>query len=167
MPVDSPTTSASAGTRLQERGLPARHSPSPRTGRRWRRSSVLVAAVGVALLAPAPALAVSDGGVQLVDRPTGFGELPFDGAAGAAVGPHVQHADLARDAGAGDGARVPDDQDLRGRDVRGRQRSVVDFITFEHSPTAAVTAPVVPVSNIVIPSPGGTDSGCEEEDYPA
>ena len=46
-------------------------------------------------------------------------------------------------------------------------KPTVDFITFEHSPTAAVTAPVVPVSNIVIPSPGGTDSGCEEEDYPA
>jgi Zn-dependent M28 family amino/carboxypeptidase len=43
----------------------------------------------------------------------------------------------------------------------------VDFITFEHSPTAAVTAPVVPVSNIVIPSPGGTASGCEAGDYPA
>ena len=43
----------------------------------------------------------------------------------------------------------------------------VDFITFEHSPTASVTAPVVPVNNIVIPSPGGTDSGCEAEDYPA
>jgi Zn-dependent M28 family amino/carboxypeptidase len=43
----------------------------------------------------------------------------------------------------------------------------VDFITFEHSPTAAVTAAVVPTNDIVIPSPGGTNSGCEPADYPA
>ncbi|MET0686246.1 MAG: M28 family peptidase [Solirubrobacteraceae bacterium] len=43
----------------------------------------------------------------------------------------------------------------------------VDFITFEHSPTAAVTAPVVPISDVVIPSPGGASPGCEPEDYPA
>jgi Zn-dependent M28 family amino/carboxypeptidase len=43
----------------------------------------------------------------------------------------------------------------------------VDYITFEFSPTAEVTAPVVPVNNIVIPSPGGSTAGCAPEDFPA
>ena len=43
----------------------------------------------------------------------------------------------------------------------------VDYITFEFSPTTEVSAPVVPVSNIVIPSPGGSTAGCAPEDFPA
>jgi Zn-dependent M28 family amino/carboxypeptidase len=43
----------------------------------------------------------------------------------------------------------------------------VDYITFEFSPTASVTAPVVPTNDILIPSPGGSTSGCEDADYPA
>jgi Zn-dependent M28 family amino/carboxypeptidase len=43
----------------------------------------------------------------------------------------------------------------------------VDYITFAFSPTKDVpSAPVVPTNDIVIPSPGGTDSGCELEDFP-
>jgi Zn-dependent M28 family amino/carboxypeptidase len=43
----------------------------------------------------------------------------------------------------------------------------VDYITFEFSPTASVTAPVVPTNDIQIPSTGGSTSGCEDADYPA
>jgi Zn-dependent M28 family amino/carboxypeptidase len=43
----------------------------------------------------------------------------------------------------------------------------VDYITFEFSPTKEVTAPVVPVNNILIPSPGGSTAGCAPEDFPA
>jgi Zn-dependent M28 family amino/carboxypeptidase len=46
----------------------------------------------------------------------------------------------------------------------------VDYITFANSPTAAVpSAPVVPVNDIVIPSPAADTStaGCEPEDFPA
>lgn len=44
----------------------------------------------------------------------------------------------------------------------------VDFIAFEHSPTASLTnVKVVPTNDIVIPSPGGATSGCEMSDFPA
>ena len=44
----------------------------------------------------------------------------------------------------------------------------VDFITFELSPSGTLTnVPVVPTTDVVIPSPGGSTSGCEPEDYPA
>src|SRR4029450_10315548 len=44
----------------------------------------------------------------------------------------------------------------------------VDFIAFEHSPTRSLTdVKVVPTDDIVIPSPGGTTSGCEMSDFPA
>jgi Zn-dependent M28 family amino/carboxypeptidase len=44
----------------------------------------------------------------------------------------------------------------------------VDFITFELSPSGTLTnVPVVPTNDIVIPSPGGTTSGCEMTDFPA
>jgi Zn-dependent M28 family amino/carboxypeptidase len=44
----------------------------------------------------------------------------------------------------------------------------VDFIAFEHSPTASLSnVNVVPTDDIVIPSPGGTTSGCEMSDFPA
>src|SRR5262249_49028166 len=44
----------------------------------------------------------------------------------------------------------------------------VDFITFELSPSGDLTdVPVVPTNDIVIPSPGGTTSGCEPGDFPA
>jgi Zn-dependent M28 family amino/carboxypeptidase len=44
----------------------------------------------------------------------------------------------------------------------------VDFIAFEHSPTKSLTnIKVVPTDDIVIPSPGGTTSGCEMSDFPA
>ena len=43
-----------------------------------------------------------------------------------------------------------------------------DFITFGGSPTATLDdVRVVPVGGIVIPSPGGTASGCEADDYSA
>jgi Zn-dependent M28 family amino/carboxypeptidase len=43
----------------------------------------------------------------------------------------------------------------------------VDFIAFEHSPTASLTnVRVGPTTDIVIPSPGGTTSGCEMSDFP-
>jgi Zn-dependent M28 family amino/carboxypeptidase len=44
----------------------------------------------------------------------------------------------------------------------------VDFITFELSPSGNLTnVPVVPTNDILIPSPGGSTSGCEAADYPA
>jgi Zn-dependent M28 family amino/carboxypeptidase len=44
----------------------------------------------------------------------------------------------------------------------------VDFIAFEHSPTRSLTnVKVVPTNDIVIPSPGGSTSGCEMSDFPA
>ena len=44
----------------------------------------------------------------------------------------------------------------------------MDFIAFEHSPTKSLTnVKVVPTNDIVIPSPGGTTSGCEMSDFPA
>ena len=44
----------------------------------------------------------------------------------------------------------------------------VDFISVELSPSANLTdVPVVPTNDIQIPSPGGSTSGCEAEDYPA
>src|SRR4051794_36804689 len=44
----------------------------------------------------------------------------------------------------------------------------VDFIAFEHSPTKSLSnVAVVPTNDIVIPSPGGTTSGCEMSDFPA
>ena len=44
----------------------------------------------------------------------------------------------------------------------------VDFITFELSPSGTLTdVPVVPTNDILIPSPGGSTSGCEPGDYPA
>src|SRR3954471_5700465 len=44
-------------------------------------------------LAPAPALAVPDGGVELVSRPSGFGPLPFDGVDYAVTTPHAMTGD--------------------------------------------------------------------------
>ena len=44
----------------------------------------------------------------------------------------------------------------------------VDFIAFEHTPTKTLTnVKVIPTDDIVIPSPGGTTSGCELSDFPA
>jgi Zn-dependent M28 family amino/carboxypeptidase len=44
----------------------------------------------------------------------------------------------------------------------------VDFIAFEHSPTASVTGVrVVPTNDVLIPSVGGSTSGCEMSDFPA
>ena len=44
----------------------------------------------------------------------------------------------------------------------------VDFISVELSPSANLTdVPVVPTNDILVPSPGGSTSGCEAEDYPA
>jgi Zn-dependent M28 family amino/carboxypeptidase len=48
--------------------------------------------------------------------------------------------------------------------------AAVDYITFEFSPTANVaSAPVVPVNDIVIPSPAANSNtaGCETADFPA
>ena len=120
MTEDSPTMFAGAGARPDERGAPGRPGPSPRAGRRWSRacrSSVLLTSLGIVLLAPAPALAVPDGGVELVDRPTGFGELPFDGAAGAAVGPHAISADGCQVVMESDNDVLLALDDDRGRDI--------------------------------------------------
>ena len=44
----------------------------------------------------------------------------------------------------------------------------VDFIAFKYSPTKAVpSAPVVPTTDIVLPSTGPNTSGCEPADFPA
>jgi Zn-dependent M28 family amino/carboxypeptidase len=44
----------------------------------------------------------------------------------------------------------------------------VDFIAFEHAPTKSLTnVKVVPTNDILIPSPGGSTSGCEMSDFPA
>ena len=44
----------------------------------------------------------------------------------------------------------------------------VDFISMPGSPSVSLdNVPVVPADGIVIPSPGGTASGCAAEDYPA
>jgi Zn-dependent M28 family amino/carboxypeptidase len=44
----------------------------------------------------------------------------------------------------------------------------VDFISMPSSPTVSLdNVPVVPVGGIQIPSPGGSESGCEADDYPA
>jgi Zn-dependent M28 family amino/carboxypeptidase len=44
----------------------------------------------------------------------------------------------------------------------------VDFISMPGSPTVSLdNVPVVPAAGIVIPSPGGTQSGCAAADYPA
>ena len=47
--------------------------------------------------------------------------------------------------------------------------AAVDYITFEFSPTAEVTRPVVPVNDLVIPSPATdtSNAGCEAADFPA
>jgi Zn-dependent M28 family amino/carboxypeptidase len=42
-----------------------------------------------------------------------------------------------------------------------------DFATMEYSGSGDVTANLVPTNDIVIPSPGGTTSGCEASDFPA
>ena len=44
----------------------------------------------------------------------------------------------------------------------------VDFISAQLSSSGDLTdAPIVPTSDVTIPSPGGTTSGCEAEDFPA
>ncbi len=44
----------------------------------------------------------------------------------------------------------------------------MDFIAFKYSPTKAVpSAPVVPTTDIVLPSTGPNTSGCEPADFPA
>jgi Zn-dependent M28 family amino/carboxypeptidase len=44
----------------------------------------------------------------------------------------------------------------------------VDFIAFEHSPTETLTnVRVVPTNDVLIPSTGGSTSGCEMSDFPA
>jgi Tol biopolymer transport system component len=50
---------------------------------------VLAALLTTGLLAPATAAAVPNGGMELVDRPSGFGPLPFDGINQADVGRHA------------------------------------------------------------------------------
>ena len=42
-----------------------------------------------------------------------------------------------------------------------------DFATMEYSGNGDVTAQVVPTNDIVLPSPGGSTSGCEASDFPA
>jgi Zn-dependent M28 family amino/carboxypeptidase len=42
-----------------------------------------------------------------------------------------------------------------------------DFLTMEYSGAGDVTAAVVPTNDILIPSPGGSTSGCEAADFPA
>jgi Zn-dependent M28 family amino/carboxypeptidase len=42
-----------------------------------------------------------------------------------------------------------------------------DFLTMEYSGSGDVTAQVVPTNDIIIPSPGGSTSGCEAADFPA
>jgi Tol biopolymer transport system component len=58
---------------------------------RMRRAPVV--AVLLLLALPASASAVTDGSVVLLDRPSGFGSLPFDGASGADTHRHAISAD--------------------------------------------------------------------------
>ena len=53
----------------------------------------LLAAVALLLVLAAAALAAPVSSTVLVDRPTGFGALPFDGVSGASVGRHALSAD--------------------------------------------------------------------------
>jgi Tol biopolymer transport system component len=54
---------------------------------------LVLAALLASLSIPSAALAIPDGGIELVSRPTGFGPLPFDGAPYASVEPHSISAD--------------------------------------------------------------------------
>jgi Tol biopolymer transport system component len=54
-----------------------------------KRQVLVAVALTAGLVSAAPALAVRDGGVELVDRPTGFGPLPFDGINDAFVDRHA------------------------------------------------------------------------------
>jgi Tol biopolymer transport system component len=53
---------------------------------------VLAALLSAGLFAPATAVAVPDGGIEIVDRPSGFGPLPFDGINDAQVSRHALSA---------------------------------------------------------------------------
>src|SRR5215213_7071881 len=57
---------------------------------------VLAALLSVGLIGPASAAAALNGGVELVDRPTGFGPLPFDGIDEASVDRHAFSLDGCR-----------------------------------------------------------------------
>jgi len=57
---------------------------------------VLAALLSLALIGPASAVAALNGGVELVDRPSGFGPLPFDGADEASVDRHALSLDGCR-----------------------------------------------------------------------
>jgi Tol biopolymer transport system component len=58
-----------------------------------RSIPTLIATTAVLLAAAVPAAAAPLGAPVLVDRPTGFGALPFDGVSGASVGTHALSAD--------------------------------------------------------------------------
>lgn len=49
----------------------------------------VLALLVIGLSAPATALAAPNGGIELVDRPSGFGPLPFDGISEASAGRHA------------------------------------------------------------------------------
>src|SRR5215211_3838484 len=57
---------------------------------------VLAALMSAGLFLPGAAFAALDGGVELVDRPTGFGPLPFDGINEASVDRHALSLDGCR-----------------------------------------------------------------------
>src|ERR671924_2043910 len=53
----------------------------------------LLIVAGLAALPATPAAAIPDGSTALIDRPTGFGALPFDGVAQAFNTPYATSAD--------------------------------------------------------------------------
>src|SRR6476661_871576 len=53
------------------------------------RGAVLAVLLISGLISPVSALAVLNGGTELVDRPSGFGPLPFDGINEASVDRHA------------------------------------------------------------------------------
>ena len=57
-----------------------------------RKTAILLALAALGATA-APATALAPGSTVLVDRPTGFGELPFDGQNDASLGDHSMSAD--------------------------------------------------------------------------
>jgi hypothetical protein len=58
-----------------------------------RHEGALVLAIAALLALPAAALAITDGSIALIDRPAGFGALPFDGVATSGTQRHAISSD--------------------------------------------------------------------------
>ena len=153
----APSRSRAAGRRLDTaRAAGHRARGSPSTRRRCRRIADLNG--GNALHAHLRLHRV--GGVREGDAGEGGLRRPLR---------DVQHADLARGRAAGAAADHADEQDLHGRAARPtttRRRSTSSRSSTRRR-SRCPNVKVVPTNDIVIPSPGGTTSGCEMSDFPA